>query len=159
MKKTINILIILILLSMAQLWAGDGSWTSGENGTSYNLDQGKLIRFTCSVDSIDTLISQSFSITKQDGDSWATYPVPAGKYFSSATGKPHLTIYIYGSPDNSNFTVVDTVCTNDSLETVRRTTLNLNYRFPYYRLYVYGVTKNAPDTIMRFRMYLYRRND
>lgn len=171
MKKIVSFLLLsmlLLALSVPGL-AGDGTWSNDAKlSTGFAGEkQGAMRIFTCIVDSVDTLTSETFSLARYDGyavhaDSatglgqWIRPEVPAGWLATSSAGTPKVTAYVQGSYDESNWFNVDTVATDLTAETLQKGTLQLlRYLVPYYRVVVYGVATNNPDTVFDLRLYLY----
>lgn len=169
MKKLSYIMLIGLILALLIFavpvfsqgnWSNDAKTLTGFAGEN----QGRMIVFTCTVDSVDTLISSTFSLAKYDGAYYTTdasgnaifQDVPYAYIATSALGSPKLTTYIQGSYDQSNWFVVDTLCTNLTSESLTTGTAQLfRYHIPYYRAVVYGVALNRSDTIFDFRFYCY----
>mgnify|MGYP000729630150 CR=1 FL=1 len=164
MKKFISFFMILMLISV--LTFASGSWTNNAvKITGFAGEkQGSMLIFTCSVDSVDTLTSGTFSLAKYDGNYFTVdtagtshfQEVPYAYIATSALGSPKLTCYIQGSYDQSNWFNVDTLCTDLTSESLAIGTAQLfRYHVPYYRTIVYGVALNRSDTVFDFRFYLF----
>ena len=170
-KLNFNIfcLFAIIFLMVAQMAsAGDGEWTSNATRSGSTV-YGDVIRFTCTVDSVDTLTSASFTLGKYDNAYWgtprdtvgnldSTLAANLGKPFrlqytaTSVLAAPKLTGYVQGSFDGTNWDAVDTLFTDFVSEsrTVANYDLN-NRKYPFYRVVIYGVALNRSDTV--FDMY------
>jgi hypothetical protein len=144
------------------LIAGDGTWTRN----AVKSDMGDKIYFTCTVDSIDTLESNSFDLGDFDGYSWSTYPLNYSIYMNSADNDtPLVDCFIYGTNDGSNWFTVDTLFESDSLETVRSQTADFNdIKADKYKMIIYGKEKgdgeahnNGPNTSVSIIFPLYKR--
>jgi len=156
MKKLCLVLMTLMLL--CTLSFASGAWIT--NAVFANVADGKTLTFACTVDSIDTLTSNVFSLGKYNDLSWSTYPIPYQLYNVSAAGQPMLTAYVQGSNDNINWFVVDTLFSTDSLETVRYKTADFNnYKAVLYKLIIYGVTGCGSDTVVDMIFYFYIKDD
>lgn len=160
----LTILMAILLVAIPAFsqgsWSNNASIVTGFAGEN----QGRMIVFTCAVDSVDTLISSTFSLAKYDGSYYTTdtsgnaifQEVPYAYIATSALGSPKLTTYIQGSYDQSNWFVVDTLCTDLTSESLTKGTAQLfRYHIPFYRAVVYGVELNRSDTIFDFRFYCY----
>ena len=113
------------------------------------------------IDTANTLNSNSFKLLGYDKVDLYTYPLNAGVLLSgtsTATRKVH--IFIQGSHDNSNWSNIDTISNADSANTIlAKTALNLNtYRMPFYRLSVVGATSANNDTGFKVWLYGYRKD-
>lgn len=101
-------------------------------------DNAVMVSFDADVDSIITVTSDWFSIPEYLSHSLYTYPVSYTKIQSSVAGKPHITVTVERSNDQTNVIAADTIGTvGDSLETLYSGTANFNngkswyYRFKY----------------------------
>lgn len=65
-----TVTVALLLTMLTALYAGDGEWS--RNGVRTALTNGEIIRFTCTVDSVDTLTSNPFHLGKYDHLYWGT---------------------------------------------------------------------------------------
>ena len=139
-------------------WTNDAVKVTGFEGEK----QGSMLTFTCSVDSVDTLTSSTFSLAKYDGykelysSQEVSIETPYAYIATSAAGSPKITCYIQGSYDESNWFVVDTLCTDLTSETLAKSTAQLfRYHVPYYRAIVYGIALCRSDAVFDFRFYFY----
>lgn len=156
MKKVFIIAFLLIFVLMLPLVAD--TWISNAVESKVSGD-GMTLTFACSVDSVDTLTSNVFDLSNYNEDSWSTYPINYQLYNTSTLGKPRLTAYIYGTMDNSNWFVADTLFSTDSLETVRYKTADFNNKKAVlYKMIIYGTTGNRSDTGLNLIMYFYRKD-
>jgi hypothetical protein len=111
------------------------------------------------VDSLTNYVSKTFDLSGYDNGGFVSYPLFVGKVISSTLGTPHVFTYIQGSYDNSNWVNVDTIATNDSVETYNTTTIDLNGKyFPLYRVFVDGITGNRSDSMIKVHIYAYRKD-
>jgi hypothetical protein len=155
--KTGMLAFIVTLFLITGAMAGDGSWTNNavKSYSNYN----EIIRFTCTVDSLDTLTSSAFQLGKYDHLSWTSLPFSLTYQATSTAGTPKLTIYVQGSMDGTTYAAVDTICTDYVAETLTKTTLDLNnIKYAYYKIIVYGVALNNSDTAFDMRLLLYQAN-
>jgi len=172
MKKVLSLIILTAILSIAIPAFPQGSWINdAKNVTGFaGENQGRMIVFTCAVDSVDTLTSKTFSLAKYDGckelysaldsiyilSSEMSIEVPYAYIANSILGSPKVTTYIQGSYDQLNWFNVDTLCTNLTSESLTKGTAQLfRHHVPYYRAVVYGVAQNRRDTVFDFRFYFY----
>ncbi len=67
-KLTTFILILMISIFTVPAFAGDGTWSNDAvKVTGFAGEkQGRMLTFTCTVDSVDTLTSSTFSLAKYD---------------------------------------------------------------------------------------------
>ncbi|MDD5061479.1 MAG: hypothetical protein PHN44_04250 [Candidatus Marinimicrobia bacterium] len=154
-------MLVFVIPAFSQgSWSNDAVTVTGFAGEN----QGRMITFTCTVDSVDTLTSKTFSLAKYDGNFYTVdtagaahfQDVPYAYIASSAAGAPKLTTYLMGSYDETNWFKVDSLYVADTGETLKTGVVSLfNYHVPYYRAVVYGVALNRSDTILDFRFYLY----
>lgn len=167
----------MLAFSAIPLQAGDGTWSVDAVKTPFWETGGDLIRFTCTVDSVDTLTSAVFNVRKYDGAYWGpstgtetdktdTTFVPAQPFAyrlstTSVKGAPKVTAYIEGSFFvDTLFAVVDTLCTDRTSETASISTIDLNNKkYPYYRLVVYGVALCRDDAIFDLVLYAYQKEN
>lgn len=158
MKRITMMICVALLLMISIPVFASGAWTSNAVWAKSGEDQ--TLTFTCSVDSVDTLTSNSFRLDKYNSDSWTTYPIPYQVYNTSVLGAPKLTVYIQGSNDGTNFFAVDTLFSDDVTETVRYFTANLNNKKAVvFRMAVYGIALCRSDALMRIIFHLYRRDN
>lgn len=172
----------LLLLFPGLMLAGDGTWAT--NGNAYKIPHypGEIKYFECTVDSVDTLTSNYFSLGKWDAVYWGTPQdtVPKGyivagdtSYYadqqrspfklqyqaSSTLGSPKITGYVQGSFDLTNWVNVDTLFTDLTSESLTRADLDLNNeKYPWYRVVIYGVALNRSDTTFIMRWYCYHND-
>lgn len=108
-------------------------------------DNAVMVSFDADVDSLTTVTSDWFSIPDYLSHSLYTYPVSYTKIQSSVLGKPHITVTIERSNDQTNVIVADTIGNvGDSLETLYSGTANLNNgKSWYYRLKYVGTGTGA----------------
>lgn len=118
-------------------------------------DNAVKISFDADVDSLTTVTSDWFAIPEYLSHSLITYPPNYTKIQSSADGKPHITVTLEGSNDQTNVVIVDTVGTvGDSLETIYSGNTNLNNKKFWYYRYKYtgtgtGAFANKSDATLR----------
>lgn len=119
------------------------------------IDNAVIVTFDADVDSLTTVTSDWFAIPEFLSHSLYTYPPNYTKIQSSAAGKPHITVTIEGSNDQTNVVIVDTVGTvGDSLETIYSGSTNFNNKKFWYYRYKYtgtgtGVFANKSDATLR----------
>jgi hypothetical protein len=183
MKFKFNFSFILFFILLAfTAWAGDGEWSN--NARKDSQPYGEIFRFTCTVDSIDTLTSATFKLGKYDNVYWGSNrdtvstmdTLASGAFLTiadkgghvgrpfwiqyqatSAAGSPKITGYIEGSFDGSNWDPVDTLFTDLTSET--RTVAQLNFnnkKYPQYRMKIFGVALNRSDTVFNAYLYAYQ---
>jgi len=151
------VFLALVLVLSAELFAGDGTWS--RNVQKQSTVYGQTWRFTCTVDSLDTLTSSSFTLGKFDAVSWTTMPFSLEYLLTSVLGTAKITGYVQGSFDGSNWHAVDTLFTDFTTETRTRATIDLNnHKRPYYRVIIYGVALNRPDTVLDLYWYAYQES-
>lgn len=170
---------LLLVFVALPLFAGDGTWSRDALVTKFYESDGQTIRFTCEVDSVDTLTSSAFNLREYDKPYWGPrmYRMkPTGgaidttfnledKPFSyrlsttSALGAPKITAYLYGSFfKDTLFTVIDTLCTDRVSETASNSTIDLNnQKYPWYQLKVYGIALCRTDAIFDWVLYCYQK--
>lgn len=145
--KAFRLIFLTLAVLILQAYAGDGTWT--RNAMRSSQPYGDTYRFTCTVDSIDTLTSSAFKLGKYDGVSWTTLPFWVQYTATSAAGSPKLTGYVQGSMDGTNWNAVDTLFTDATSETRTVTSYDFNNKkFPQYRILIYGVALNRSDTTL-----------
>ena len=149
--------IALILSIACASFAGDGTWSN--NAEVIEHYPGAIIYFKCTVDSIDTLTSRSFTLSRWDGANFSTSPIWYQRTLNSAAGTPKITTYIQGSFDGSTWVAVDTLGSAVTTESTTQGSIDLNNKkFPYYRFIDYGVALNHSDTIDRWWFYMYHKD-
>lgn len=150
-----SFLVVALLLAFGLGFAGDGAYSINANETyrGYNLD----IEFYCTVDSVDTLTSNSFRLSKFDHVSWATYPFIFDTKLTSAKGSPKCTLYIQGYTPRTGWATIDTVFSANTSESAAVYEVNLNNKKrEKYRLLLYGVALNRSDTTFRANLLGYQ---
>lgn len=161
--KRLNLFTLLFLLVLSALVFAQGSWTANAKRTGQPF--GDVYRFTCTVDSVDTLTSFVFKLGRYDHVYWGTpadttnieYPFRIQYTATSTLGSPKLTGYVQGSFDGSNWDAVDTLFTNLTSESRTVADLDLNNKkYPQYRVVVYGVAPNRSDTVFDMFLYCYQ---
>lgn len=156
MKK----IIFVVMLALAMVPVTFGQFTT--NTSSTGVGESRYWYWAGTIDSVDTMYSNVFSLSEFDAVSFYDYPINYAKLWESTIGMPFVKVFIQGTYDRSNYTVVDTLAI-DSLETFARGNLNINdYKFPYYRLMIEGYTagdgdKNKSDTAFKIWLYAYHR--
>lgn len=86
--------------------------------------------------------SQAFGLSRYDGFSFATYPFTVTYDANTAGDTTYL--YVYGSNDNSNYFIVDTLASVVS-STAASTTANFNNK--KYKYWKVRATFEAADTL------------
>ena len=157
--KGFKILAMTFLLTtiflVSGLFAGDGAWSV--NARESLQPYGSLFHFTCTVDSLDTLTSSNFKLGKYDNVAWASLPFAYQIKVSSVLGGVKVTAYLQGSFDGTNWANVDTLVSAYTTETLATGTRYLNdLKRPIYRLLIYGVALNSPDTIFDWYLWAYQ---
>ncbi|OGC07097.1 hypothetical protein A2V82_12085 [candidate division KSB1 bacterium RBG_16_48_16] len=151
------ILLTVLLLSLNVSFAGDG--VVSINALKVPVYPGEILKFVCTVDSVDTLVSGAFTLGKYDGVSWASFPFRCTIQDSSVLGSPKLTTYIQGSTDAVHWTDVDTLFAAYTSEVRADSLYDFNNRkYPYYRILTYGVALNRSDTTQDLRFWLYQED-
>ena len=109
-----------------------------------------MVLLDTSCDSLDVVVSKSFSMPNFLSNNFSTYPVYYTKYQRSADDKPHITTTIEGSNDGTNWNVVDTLgAVADSAETYQYGSLDFNNKkYWYYRLKHTGAAGNRADALI-----------
>ncbi len=158
------LLLFALAAGTTDAYAGDGTWTV--NGKRDRLTQGEMLRFTATVDSVDTLTSNVFHLDKYDHVYWGKatdattkeiFPFRIQYQASSAAGSPKLTAYVQASFDKANWFNADTVFADLTSETLTRADLDLNnVKAPYYRILLYGVALNRKDTVFDIDWWCYQ---
>lgn len=169
MKLSLLWMFAVLLFFCEYSFAGDGTFT--RNAQKYS-NPGLRLRFTCTVDSLDTLTSNTFDLEKFQNANWgaATDTAQVGQlpfkvqYQATSTlGAPRLTAYVQASMDGTNWFNVDTLFSDFTSESITRADLDLNnQKYPYYRLLIYGITGSPPnrsDTIFDLYFYAYQREN
>src|SRR4030067_2113445 len=100
------ILLTVLLLSLNVSFAGDG--VVSINALKVPVYPGEILKFVCTVDSVDTLTSGTFTLGKYDAVNWTSFPFRCMISDSSVLGSPKITTYIQGSMDATNWVDVDT---------------------------------------------------
>lgn len=125
-------------------------------------DNAVMVSFDAEVDSIITVTSDWFAIPEYLSHSLITYPPNYTKIQSSTAGKPHITVTLEGSNDQTNVVIVDTVGTvGDSLETIYSGNTNLNNKKFWYYRYKYvgtgtGAFANKSDATLKSQLVFIR---
>ena len=140
LKSRFSFVFFLAVVAFLVLGSSTPAQTYFDKG-----DNSLRVKYTADVDSLTTTTSDWFSIADYLGLSLITYPVNYSKIQSSADGKPHITVTVEGSNDQTNVVIVDTVGTvGDSLETIYSGNTNFNNKkFWYYRLKYTGTGTGA----------------
>lgn len=140
LKSRFSFVFFLAVVAFLVLGSSTPAQTYFDKG-----DNSIRVKYTADVDSLTTTYSDWFSIADYLSHSLITYPVNYSKIQSSAAGKPHITVTVEGSNDQTNVVIVDTVGTvGDSLETIYSGNTNFNNKkFWYYRLKYTGTGTGA----------------
>lgn len=145
--------IALILISLAGMGFG-ADFNAVFSAQSAN----HLVSFETSVDSVDTLVTDNFTLTLYDDDGFSSYPIKSWSKATSTLGSPKLTAYVQGTWDKVNYTNVDTIFSGSTSETATLVDLDLNGAiYPYYRIYLLGVALNRSDTELQMKWLLYHK--
>ncbi len=157
--KKLFLIFSIFLLSVTFTQA---QWTSGYKPLTKVMANGIFFDFRLTVDSLTEYTSSVFDMSNYDNQSFYTYPLTVAFKQSSAWGTPYVTAVIYGSFDNTNWIIVDTLMYKDSSETAVKKTIDMNgYKMPFYRMLIKGDTTtgsnvaNRSDTILRLWVYAY----
>ncbi len=151
--RKITLFAMIMLLSLFSLGSA-ADFTS----VWYPMGDNHLVTFSTEVDSVDTLVSDTFTLTLYDNDSFSSYPIKCWSQATSTLGSPKLTAYVQGSWDKSTYTNVDTIFSASTSEAVALVDLDLNGNvYPYYRIYLLGVALNRSDTELDIKWLLYHR--
>jgi hypothetical protein len=154
--KRLTLAFLMVMALALSAFAGDGEWTT--NGIKYRAGVDQYHYFYCTVDSIDTLTSNPWMIDGYNAD-LSDSPIAVGWQATSTLGAPKLTVYVYGSMDNSNWLLVDSLCSASTSEAVQFATLDMDDKyFRYYRYVIYGITENSPDTVLKLFNYYYQKD-
>ena len=134
---------LITSLTQAQTKSGELSFETGKNA--------KMVTYEADVDSNEVVYSDWFSVAEYIPFSLYTYPVSYTKIQSSTLAKPHITVTVERSNDQTNVIVTDTIGTvGDSLETLYSGTANLNNgKSWYYRVKYTGTIANRSDATLR----------
>lgn len=160
MKKFLSILMVF-LMAVTFVFAGDGTWSIDASKREHVPAQGEVITFACSVDSIDTLTSRTFSMTEFDGMADSTFSeVPMAYKVSSSAGTPKVTVYIQGSYDDENYFSIDTIATDQTAETLQKGFVDVfKYIVPYHQVVIEGIETSRADTEFKMWLYPYWKKD
>ena len=154
-KKLIMVLFLAVSFMFGQ---SDGTWTA--NAEVINLAQGKVVKFTFSLDSAGTLTSNSFAVHEHDDFLWSTETIQATYKFTSVDSLPKLSCYIDGSYDNSNFARIDTLFSDAAGEVQVFANTDLNsIHAPYLRVTFVGIELGADDQTGFLQLYFYQGRD
>lgn len=147
MKKTI-IMATILLLTMAVLFS------AGEfEDTDYNWDKDRYISITVDgeVDSVETVKSNVIRLDKYRDLNSIVKPILA-HYEATAqdtsSDSIKVSLYLYGSYDNSDYFVWDTLATISTTNTqsITEVELDLNDKwYPYAKIYATGNSNNRQN--------------
>jgi hypothetical protein len=177
-RLSLTWIFAILLFLFEWSYAGDGTFT---RNAQRQKNPGEIIRFTCTVDSLDTLTSNRFDLEKYQNSYWGVtldstrlddtydwynpirFPFKVQYQALSAVAAPRVTAYIQGSVDGTNWFNVDTLFSDFTSEAITRADINLNnQKVPWYRLLLYGITGSPPnraDTIFDLFIYAYQREN
>lgn len=162
-----QLLAVLFFSLAAEIHAGDGTWSvePGVGNYSIPLYPGEIKNFTCTVDGVDTLWSNAFTLGKYDGVYWGTpadtvsstwnadrHPFRMRASVTSASGSPDISAWLEGNfvsdSTDANWAVVDTLFESRTAETLVDWYVDINnQKYPYYRVKVQGLSGSATDSI------------
>lgn len=126
------------------------------NGATTAVPNGKIIAFTGTIATTDTLTTNTFNLSDITSD-FATNPLKVGVILSGGTASTQkISAFLQGSYDLTNWFNVDTVSTSDSATTYLVKSLDLNsYKVPYLRIRALGTGVNVA-TVFKYRVYAYK---
>jgi len=153
----ITLLALLVALTFVPPPLANAQFTINAR-TNLVENSGQLTAFELTADTTGSDTSYAFTLSGYDLESFSTYPIIVGKLQTSASGKPRLTTYIYGTFNGSDLVLVDTVgIISDSLETMQWYSIDLNNKhYPYYKLRVVGESGNLSDVTTKLWVYAYQ---
>lgn len=153
MRKFIAI-FLAILLSIG-LFAGE--WQ--RNAVDSDMGEDKKVYFECTVDTLDTLESNQFTITEFNDADWSTNGVQYLRNMTSPILKPRVTVEILGTNDNQDWAVVDTLFKDDSLQTVDYMESDLNNTKAHqYKMRIINEDTGPSGTDVKIIFYFYRQD-
>jgi hypothetical protein len=162
--KRLGFVTLLVIIAFAVSSVATSQFVTGYNPRLTAMDgNGVTLAYQVTVDSLQADTTKAFQIGLYDDNLFAAYPIMVGYKTTSTWGKPHVLITIQGGFGDGVWTTIDTVVTNDSLETYAQTTLDLNSKvYPYYRLIFTGKTNadlinNRSDSYSICTLYFYRK--
>jgi type 1 fimbria pilin len=181
---TLVLLALIALLTIFNVFAdGTGTWSVEPGVGSYTkaLYPGEIKNFTCTVDSLDTLWSNEFTLGKYNGVHWGVVqdtltsdtlngywnsnrqPFKIRAQISSTLGNPKVSAWVEGNfvgdSTSTAWVVVDTLFVDRTAETLLYLDVDLNnQKYPYYRVKVQGVALNRSDTVFDLKWHCYQND-
>jgi len=153
-----RLFFILLMILPVILTAQTSSWSV--NAKEEVLQNGSIIHFTGTIDSVDTLRSRVFSLAKFDAESFYTYPLTYTLKLSGGSASTQkISVELLGSLDGTNWKVLDTLSYRDSATTFITTTANLNnLKYPKIKVHVFGGTSANALTGFVGAIYAYKED-
>ena len=152
------IVFLITLITVWEVQAQTSSWS--KNAQEEILQNGKIIHFTGVIDSVDTLTSKIFTLTKFDAESFYTYPLTYNLKLAGGTvSTQKISVELWGTLDGTNWKVIDTLSYRDSSTSLIATTANLNnLKYPKIKVHVFGGTSANALTGFVGAIYAYKED-
>lgn len=155
MKRFTLVFALFAILSLNVF----AQFTTGYNPETKTSKSALLLTFAGVLDTAagtyDSLASQVFSLEDFDGEGYFTFY----KKFTSTAGSPNILVDLYGSFDNSTYTLVEQLQDTTTSETATFTAKNLsNARAKYYKLVIEQVASGRDNSTFDVRIYAHKRD-
>lgn len=155
-----SLLCLFVLLALPVM-----GQTTTDNLSAYGRENGLVLRWnSITVDSVETIYSQSLDLTNYDNYAWTTDGIYIGGKAATAAGNPKLVLdyYVcYGDPTvNANW-----VLGNDSLMTCNATTvfgaatLRFTAKAPYIKFKLANLATGRAVTDLDLGIYFIKRDE
>jgi hypothetical protein len=156
----------LFLMLFVMLAMPVAAQTATDNLSGYARENGLVLRWnSITVDSVETIYSQSLDLTNYDNYAWTTDGVYIGGKATTAAGNPKLVLdywVCYGDPTvNANW-----ILGNDSLTTVSAATVfsaaitaRLTVKAPYIKFKLANLATGRPVTDLDLGIYFIKRDE
>jgi uncharacterized protein RhaS with RHS repeats len=162
--KTLGALVLMFVLMAFAVPKSSSAQTAWGtyNATKAEVGNDAVLVFTGTINSTDSLYSNSFEISKFNDVSFNTYPLSYQFILIAGTGKQKISSKILGafkdSKTLSDWTVIDTTMNADSVTTPTQKDINLNNKhYPYYKILFHGASGNGTGTQFQGRYYLWKK--
>ena len=104
------------------------------------LNSQMVVKMTFALDSVGTLTSNSWDASEYDDVVYSTQGLAFAYKLTSAAGSPKITAVLWGSMDNSNFFIIDTLLSAVTSETATASYADMNgLNAPYHRVVLTGI--------------------
>lgn len=160
MKKLFSILALMVIITLPLV-----AQTTTDNLSAYARENGLALRWNAiTVDSVETIYSQSLDLTNYDNYAWTTDGVYIGGKATTAAGNPKLKLdyYVcYADPTVTANWILgnDSLLTKDTTSVFGASTLRFTVKAPYIKFKLANLATGRPVTRLDLGIYFIKRDE